>query len=218
MRNGKWRHLMNASPRDLPVFGTPLLPLALTDSEIDDVLVSVATDTVHPLIADDVIACNADEYSSASEGASSIAMLGHSMNAVALPPGGSLKYDFTSESDGEASLVIALIPTQPNDNGDLRFSISIDGDAPTVFSLKEAFRSEGWKQNVLRAQALRSCPLKLTPGPHTLEIKAIDPNIIVDQWLIDLKPQRSQYYLLPVSGKVGQKSIKEHGQSFRTAG
>lgn len=218
MRNGKWRHLMNASPRDLPVFGAPLLPLALTDSEIDNILASVATDTVHPILADDVIARNAAEYSSASEGAASISMLGHSMNAVALPAGGSLKYDFTSEIDGEASLVIALIPTQPNDNGDLRFSISIDGNEPAVFSLKEVFRSEGWKQNVLRAQALRSCPLKLTPGPHTLEIKAIDPNIIVDQWLIDLKPQRSQYYLLPVSGKVGQKSIKEHGQSFRTAG
>ena len=109
-------------------------------------------------------------------------MLGHSMNAIALPKDGSITYDFTIEKDGDYQLQLALIPTQPNDNGDLRFSASIDGAEPVVFSLKEPFRSEEWKQNVLRAQALRYIKTHLSQGNHTLTITALDHHIVFDQW------------------------------------
>jgi hypothetical protein len=46
-----------------------------------------------------------------------------------------------------------MIPTQPLDGGDLRYSVSIDGQEPVVYSLKEEYRSERWKTNVMRGQA-----------------------------------------------------------------
>lgn len=92
---------------------------------------------------------------------------------------------------------IALIPTQPNDNGDIRFSVSIDGGEEQVFSLKEPFRSERWKLNVLRGQAVRDIELKdLKAGRHTLRIKALDPHIIADQWAVDFNKERKHYLIL----------------------
>ena len=119
------------------------------------------------------------------------------MNAVALPKDGTLTYDFVAERDGKAVLRTAMIPTQPNDNGDLRYSVSIDGGEPTVYTLKEKFRSERWKQNVLRGQAVRELPVDIAKGRHTLVIRALDNHIIADQWMIDFNPQR-KHYLFPV--------------------
>ena len=165
---GKWRHIMDAAPRNLPVFDdvhATLLPphsslLPPHSSLLPPRIVNVTT----------------------SPNAKTIQMLGHSMNAIALPKDGSITYDFTIEKDADYQLQLALIPTQPNDNGDLRFSASIDGAEPVVFSLKEPFRSEEWKQNVLRAQALRYIKTHLSQGNHTLTITALDHHIVFDQW------------------------------------
>ena len=78
----------------------------------------------------------------------------------------------------------ALIPTPAVDDGDIRYSVSIDGAAPMVYSLKEPFRSEQWKQNVLRGQALRDLHLHLSEGSHTLTIRALDDHIVIDQWAL----------------------------------
>ena len=89
-----------------------------------------------------------------------------------------------------------MIPTQPNDSGDLRYAVRIDDGEETVISLKEPFRSERWKKNVLRGQALRTTPVHITKGQHTLTIRALDAHIVADQWMIDFKPNR-KFYLIP---------------------
>ena len=119
------------------------------------------------------------------------------MKAVALAKGASLSYDFEVAAEGDYTLLTALIPTQPNDNGDLRYSVAVDQNEPVVYTLKEPFRSEQWKLNVLRGQARRTLRTHLTTGSHTLTIKALDDHIVVDQWMID--PQKDRpFYLLPV--------------------
>ena len=163
MNGGKWRHLMDAAPRQLPVF--------------EDVHASSMKQGEEPFLC-----FNACDYAEASEGVKTIQMLGHSMNAVALPKDGKLVYRFEVEKAGDYTLQTALIPTQPNDNGDLRYSVSIDGGEPTVYSLKEPFRSEEWKQNVLRGQALREQKMHLSVRQHTLTIRALDAHIIIDQF------------------------------------
>ena len=94
---------------------------------------------------------------------------------------GVLTYRFDVEEEDDYVIRTALIPTQPNDNGDLRFSVGIDGQEPTVYSLKEPFRSERWKENVLNGQAVRDTKAHLSKGSHTLTIRALDNHIIVDQ-------------------------------------
>lgn len=126
-----------------------------------------------------------------------IQSLGHSMNAVSLPKGKTITFDFESAWEGEAILRTAIIPTQPNDKGDIRFSVSIDGETPQICSFKEGFRTESWKQNVLRGQAVRNTKHRLTKGMHTLSITALDNHVLIDQWMIDFKPER-QFYVFPI--------------------
>jgi len=190
LANGKWNGLMDMQPRNLPVFAAPSLKnIPKGDGK-----------AIHPLDAEEAIARNACDYQKASGKVMPVQMLGHSMNAVPMPKGETLEYDFTTRKDGDALLKVALIPTQPNDKGDLRFSVSVDGAEPTVFSLKEPFRSERWKLNVLRGQAVRDLKLPmLKAGEHHLVIKALDPHVVIDQWMIDFDLSR-QFYLIPVKG------------------
>ncbi len=198
MAGGKWRRSMNMRPRDLPVFAAPSLPVQLSDKEVGEWLAKDKEKPRHAVNTEGTLALNACEYTTASKGIRIISMLGHSMNAVALPKDGTLTYEFMTEREGKATLRTALIPTQPNDSGDLRYSVSIDGGEPKVYTLKEKFRSEGWKQNVLRGQAVRELPVELSRGRHTLTIRALDNHIVVDQWMLDYNPQR-KHYLFPVT-------------------
>ena len=198
MSDGKWNRSMNMRPRDLPVFAAPNLPTSLTDSEVKEWLGKSEKQPYPTLDTDGVIARNASSYDSHTGNVKTIDMLGPSNRAVSLDKGSSVTYKFNvSDSDKFKTLTTALIPTQPNDNGDLRYSVSIDGGTPTIYSLKEPFRSERWKLNVLRGQALRTMELPhLAPGEHTVTITAIDPHIVIDQWIIDHNLNR-KYYIIP---------------------
>lgn len=202
MAHGKWNHSMSMHPRDLPVFGAPSLPIQLTDAEVerfadkDDA--ASKPSLARTIDTDGAIVLNACDYSRASDATGTVQMLGHSLNALSIPEGATAEYDVTTTHDADAVLRLALIPTQPNDDGDLRFSVSVDGAEPVVFSLKEPFRSNQWKQNVLRQQALRTLKLNaLKAGKHTISVKALDPHILLDQLMIDPKPDRS-FYLFPI--------------------
>jgi len=198
LAGGKWKHLITSHPRDLYVFAAPNLPDTLTDAEVSTY--RNLADGLPAPIADDgrFVARNACQWDEADGGAECVQSLGRSMNAVRLPKGQTLTYKFDARHDGEALLRVALIPTQPNDRGDLRFAVSIDGGEPQVFSLKEPFRSERWKQNVLRGQAVREMPVLLKKGGHQLGIKALDNHIVVDQWMIDYDVER-RFYVFPVA-------------------
>lgn len=199
MADGKWQRSMNMRPRDLPVFAAPNVPTLLNDEQVKEWLQKPYDTQTHPLQSDGVIARNACDYQKATDGVQTVQMLGHSMNAVTLPKDGSLEYAFETTQEGDAMLRVALIPTQPNDKGDLRFSVSVDGAEPTVYSLKEPFRSERWKLNVLRGQAVRELKVAgLKAGTHSLVIKALDNHVIIDQWMVDYDWNR-KFYLFPVA-------------------
>ena len=180
MNGGKWRGLMSAAPRNLPVFG------------------KVRTRFPQHPSAGHLIARNACDYQSASRGVELVQMLGHSMNAVALPKDATLTYEFESPCDGEAILYTAMIPTQPSNRDDLRYQVTLDSQEPVTISLKTPYRSERWKQSVLRGQSLNETSVRLTRGTHKLTFKALDEHIIADQWMIDFCRDR-QFYVIPVA-------------------
>ena len=195
MAGGKWKGIMNMMPRDLPVFNPPTLPYlpeknpgaaSISHRSLDEVLKGTT----------DFVACNASNHDAASKGCQAIQMLGHSMNAVSIPKGGEVVYHFTTQREGDAVLYTAMIPTQPNDKGDLRYQVTLDDEPATTISLKEKYRSEFWKRSVLRGQALKQAAVKVSKGDHTLKIKALDDHIIMDQWMLDFKKDR-KFYMIP---------------------
>lgn len=202
MSDGKWESSMNMRPRDLPVFGAPNLPLALTDKEVCETLAKATKQPYHNIATDGVIARNAYSFDSHTGNIRIVDMLGHSGAAVAIDKGSSLSFKFSLENSiTNSTLTTALIPTHPDGDGEVRYSVSIDGGEAIIFNLKEPFRSEPWKLNVLRGQALRKLTIPhLSAGEHTVTITAIDRHIVADQWLIDSDPGR-KYYLIPVKNK-----------------
>lgn len=199
LAGGKWKYSMCYNPRDLYVFYPPTLPIWLTDQEIEKYTFPESTKSLplKEVSKDKCIVANACNYTKATDGVIVIQSLGHSMNAVSLPKGKTITFNFESAWEGEAILRTAVIPTQPNDKGDIRFNVSIDGETPQICSFKEGFRTESWKQNVLRGQAVRNTKHRLTKGMHTLSITALDNHVLIDQWMIDFKPER-QFYVFPI--------------------
>ena len=199
MAGGKWRGNMTDVPRHLYVFWDPRLPISLTEAEIPGYLAYAQDWKAAPLerSSRDWYAANAYEFNASSTLVRPVGNLGHSNRAVPVPKGESLRYDFRTQRSGEAVVRVAVIPTQANDRGDIRFSVSVDGGEPQVVSIKEPFRSERWKQNVSRGQAVVTFPCELPEGAHTLTLTAVDDHIIFDQWMVDYRPNR-KFYLFPL--------------------
>ncbi len=159
--------------------------------------------------------------SSVFDGVHTVQMLGHSMAATVLPEGAQVVYTFDSEEAGNAVLRMAVIPTQPNDKGDIRFGVRIDDGEEQVFSFREKGRTDTWKRNVLRGQAVKTLPVTLTKGRHTLTVRALDPHVVLDQWMIDFRPDR-RFYVFPVEsashdpfvgkriGVLGDSYVRNH--------
>lgn len=174
---------------------------------VDDKMyqLNVCTQNLAPGImteANGMIACNAADYKSASKGTQVIQGLGHSAKAVSLPQNGEITYDVYTTSTGEVSLKVALIPGHPVNGGDIRYAVSIDDEKPQVVSYKTGFRTEPWKINVLRNQSLNTTVHKIkTPGKHTIRISALDPEVIVDQLMLDFEKGR-KFYQIPVEATM----------------
>ena len=198
MSDGRWKGMMCADPRDLYQFWSPNLPVLLSDDEVKQYMQGAKDEEPDSDFGEGFVAKNAVDYEESGQ-ISTIENLGHSQKAVVLPKGEVVKYAF--EADGkhtDAELTVALIPTQANDKGDIRFAVSVDSGEDTVVSIKEPFRSDRWKENVLRGQARCKIPLQgLTAGRHTFTVKALDDHIILDQWIVDYKKDR-KYYVIPV--------------------
>ncbi|MGC4235269.1 MAG: glycosyl hydrolase 115 family protein [Niabella sp.] len=201
LAGGKWKYSMCFNPRDLYVFDPPTLPMGLTEKEIEKFVYAEKKeeDPSAPARLDNsYIARNASSFMHSSTAVQPVRMLGHSMNAVPLPKGGSLIYEFHSEQGGDAVLRTAVIPTQPNDRGDIRFSVQIDNEQPQVISFRENGRTETWKRNVLRGQAVKTTGHAITAGKHTLKITALDDHVVIDQWMLDFNKDR-KFYAFPVN-------------------
>ena len=124
-------------------------------------------------------------------------MLGHSNKAVKLPKGASLRYRFASSQLGDARFTLAVIPGYLSNTKDMRVSVSIDNAEPVVCQMMEDTRSKDGKFGIWRGQVLKSFYVTLLDGYHTIDIKALDDNVIIDQWALDFDVDR-EYYVFPV--------------------
>ena len=82
MNNGKWKGLMSAAPRELPVFA-PNVRTEVNENENENQNGRLETWNLKPETCD-FIARNACQYDSSTSPCTVIDMLGHSMKAVAL--------------------------------------------------------------------------------------------------------------------------------------
>ena len=211
IRNGKWKDFILTNGAEMQA---PQIPGTLPATDIKRLKADAfdRNNDLKPLsvVTSDIIAKNAWEWSKATEsplaqaavrGAEKITvrpLLGHSGKAVKLPKGASLSYDFYSEMSGDARFTIAVMPCFLNAVKNMRVSVSIDRGEPVICQLKEVYNSKDWKFDLWRGQTLKSFYVTLPGGTHNVTIKALDDNVMIDQWVLDYDVDR-EYYVFPVA-------------------
>ena len=210
IRNGKWKDFILTNGAEMQA---PQIPGTLPAPDIKRLKLDAfdRSNDLKPLsvVTGDIIAKNAYEWSKATEsplaqaavrGAEKITvrpLLGHSGKAVKLPKGASLSYDFYCDKSGDARFTIAAIPCFLNAVKDMRVSVSIDRGEPVICQLKEVYNSKNWQFDLWRGQTLKSFYVTLPGGSHNVTIKALDDNVMIDQWVLDYDVDR-EYYVIPV--------------------
>lgn len=197
LAGGKWQGLMNAQPRNLPVFAEPLLPGQLTNEMIDQYADPSYRYSPINQQAYGVVARNAIDFSSTNVKVAPINTLGHSGKAIPLPSGTRLRYDFFAPKEGTYRLSLAFIPTLFMTNNSLRFQVKLDQDDPKTLTLQLSPGSQEQAESLLRGQTIKTISLKLSKGKHTLVLQTVDNHLVFDQWMLDSNPERP-FYVFPV--------------------
>ncbi|MBC7915856.1 MAG: glycosyl hydrolase 115 family protein, partial [Pyrinomonadaceae bacterium] len=112
-----------------------------------------------------------------------------------------LEYDFYNSTPAKPVFNIYTLPTHAvNPTYSMRYGISVDNGPVKIVDFKTLGRSEEWKQNILRNNAIRKVETEaLSAGKHTFRIYMIDPGVILDRIIIDFGAfeTKKAYSVLP---------------------
>ena len=168
LENGKWNRMMDFKPRKLPVFNRVERNAATA-----------------PMTADRKAACQWNGAEAKKGNAIVCEGLGYEGKAAEIRKGDALTFSFGNLKTDSVEVDIRLLPNHPVHGDKLRFSVSLDGAEPEVIAYETKGRSEEWKENVLRNQAIRKIVLPVTgKNSHQLVIKALDEGVILDQVML----------------------------------
>jgi hypothetical protein len=122
-----------------------------------------------------------------------------------------VEYNFYTFSPTTADVSVFTVPTHPiNNKYSMRYGVAIDDSPVQILDFKTVGRSEEWKQNVLRNNAVRKWQSPfLKKGRHRLKIYRIDPGVIVDKITIDLGGLKKSYGTIKQTTGKGIVSFKK---------
>ncbi len=169
LANGKWNLMMDHRPRRLPVFDR------IKHEEVTTPLVKAA----EPLFA-----FNGTECATPIAPQQLLYGVGYSNKAVSILQGETISFQLTGLPGDSIDIEIRLLPNHPLHGDKLRFGIALDNNPMEIIEYQTQGRSEEWKQNVLRNQAIRRITLPASGKSAVLNIKAIDEGVVLDQIFI----------------------------------
>lgn len=168
LQNGKWNRMMDFQPRKLPVF-----------KRVEH------TTATEPMVTDRKILCKWNAMECTYGKPVPCEGLGYERKAAGIRKGSSLTFAFDDYGKDSVEVEIRLLPSHPLDEKQLRFAISVDESVPQTVSYETKGRSEEWKENVLRNQAIRKVTLPINKqASHKLIITALDEGVVLDQVIL----------------------------------
>lgn len=168
LENGKWNRIMDFKPRKLPVFNR----------------VERKTATA-PMVKERFAVYKWNGVEAKKGTPVAYEGLGYEGKAAGIPKGEALTFSFGAWKADSIEIEVRLLPVHPVGGKQLRFSISLDGAEPRVISYETKGRSEEWKENVLRNQAIRKIMLPIAEKKsHQLLIEALDEGVVLDQIML----------------------------------
>jgi hypothetical protein len=118
-----------------------------------------------------------------------------------------LDYDFTTTTNGPATLALHLLPTFAVDSDHrLRYAVSLDGAPPMELDASgpdgHGPNTATWSENVLRNSAIATIPLgQLAPGKHTIRLLYRDPGVVFEHLVLTF-PGAPPAYPVPPETKT----------------
>lgn len=168
LQNGKWIHMMDFQPRKLPVFKRVAHETAVT-----------------PMLNEKTPAYKWNAMDCTAGNPLQCEGLGYEGKAAGIGKNTSLTFAFDDWKTDSVEVEIRLLPNHPMDEKQLRFTLSVDKSVPQTVSYETKGRSEEWKENVLRNQAIRKVKLPVSKRKsHKLVIKALDEGVVLDQIML----------------------------------
>ena len=168
LQNGKWNRMMDFQPRKLPVF-----------KRVEH------TAATEPMVTDRKILCKWNAMECTYGKPVPCEGLGYERKAAGIRKGSSLTFAFDDYGEDSVEVEIRLLPSHPLDEKQLRFAISVDEAVPQTVSYETKGRSEEWKENVLRNQAIQKVTLPINKqASHKLVITALDEGVVLDQVIL----------------------------------
>ena len=198
MSDGKWQHMMDHQPRNLPAYRLPREHRTETLSH-EAGLPGLPS----PLFI------NADQYRDAHGQAgyqwARVGGLGYSDGAMALLPldnhqfegeQPTLDYQFDLSQAGEYELELRLLPTHANE-WDHQVTVTLEGLTEHSERINTRGRSEEWKTNVLRNYQSVKVPFRVTQGgSQRLTVAVSHTGIVLDQLAVS-PVGTAPYYEIP---------------------
>ena len=168
LQNGKWNRMMDFQPRKLSVF-----------KRVEH------TAATEPMVTDRKMLCKWNAMECTYGKPVPYEGLGYERKAAGIRKGSSLTFAFDDYGKDSVEVEIRLLPSHPLDEKQLRFAISVDEAVPQTVSYETKGRSEEWKENVLRNQAIRKVTLPINKqASHKLVITALDEGVVMDQVIL----------------------------------
>ncbi len=171
---GKWMGIMDAAPRQRTVF-----------DRID------STSQSAPLQQERDTLARFNAAQGTGQQLRRWPLLGYEGGCVEIPKGESLRFDFTlskpsplsSTKESEVETELHLLPVHPQQSTNIAVQVVLDGHISDTLDYTTYGRSEEWKQNVLRSQAIRKVhlPIACDKTQHRLEIRALSRGVTLDQ-------------------------------------
>ena len=168
LQNGKWNRMMDFQPRKLSVF-----------KRVEH------TAATEPMVTDRKMLCKWNAMECTYGKPVPYEGLGYERKAAGIRKGSSLTFAFDDYGKDSVEVEIRLLPSHPLDEKQLRFAISVDEAVQQTVSYETKGRSEEWKENVLRNQAIRKVTLPINKqASHKLVITALDEGVVLDQVIL----------------------------------
>ena len=168
LQNGKWNRMMDFQPRKLPVF-----------KRVEH------TTATEPMVTDRKMLCKWNAMECTYGKPVPYEGLGYERKAAGIRKGSSLTFAFDDYGKDSVEVEIWLLPSHRLDEKQLRFAISVDEAVPQTVSYETKGRSEEWKENILRNQAIRKVTLPINKqASHKLVITALDEGVVLDQVIL----------------------------------
>ncbi|AHG01349.1 hypothetical protein HALLA_02905 (plasmid) [Halostagnicola larsenii XH-48] len=124
-----------------------------------------------------------------------------------------VEYDVELSTTGSVDIEVQCTPTQAlTEHRDLRYAVSIDDGERQVASIDPdgGEHDPQWQQNVLRGAAIATTSHDIeTAGTHTIQLRALDPGLVVDRIVIYTE-RTGETYLGPRESALERESIRQN--------